>query len=37
MGAFHRLEADGVRVTIVAHKRGLLTEASLVVEQVPTS
>jgi hypothetical protein len=33
MGAFHRLEADGVRVTVVAHKRGWLTEASLVVER----
>ncbi len=33
MGAFHRLEANGVRVTVVAHKRGGLTEASLVVDR----
>lgn len=33
MGAFHRLKADGVQVTIVAHKRGWLTEASLVVDR----
>ena len=33
MGAAHRLEADGVRLTVVAHKRGSrLTEVRLVVE-----
>lgn len=32
MGAYHTLEGGGVRVTVAAHKRGWLTEASLIVQ-----
>jgi hypothetical protein len=35
MGAYHLLEGEDVRVTIAAHKRGLFTEASLIVQRDP--
>jgi hypothetical protein len=36
MGAFHRLEAEDIRVTIVTRQRGeWLTEASFIVERHP--
>lgn len=35
MGDYHRLETDDLRVTIAAHKRGVVTEASLIVERTP--
>lgn len=36
MGAAHRLEADGLRLTVVTRRRGrLLTEVELLVERDP--
>lgn len=38
MGAYHQLEADNVRLTIVTHQRaGWITEASFIVESTATS